>query len=74
MLIGKISSKGRITLPKTVREALGVKGGDWIDFQVRGDTLAVRRIGPFDHTFHAALSETMCEWTTPEDDEAFRCL
>jgi hypothetical protein len=31
-------------------------------------------VEPFDAEFHAALSVTLDEWNSPEDDEAFREL
>lgn len=33
-----------------------------------------RRAKPLDGAFHAALSETLTEWSSPEDEEAFRDL
>jgi len=31
-------------------------------------------VEPFDRAFHAALSETLTEWSSAEDEEAFRDL
>lgn len=42
----KISSKGQITLPKKVREALGVEPGDQVRFLILGDQ--VRLVKPVD--------------------------
>jgi antitoxin PrlF len=36
-----ITSKGQMTLPKEVREKLGLKSGDRVDVQVRDDGTAV---------------------------------
>lgn len=38
---GKISSKGQVTVPKEVRDAMGIKAGDSVDFVVTegGQTL-----------------------------------
>lgn len=33
----RVSSKGRVTVPKIVRDALGVKEGDVVVFRVDGD-------------------------------------
>ena len=35
----KVMAKGQITIPKDVREALGVSGGDRISFIVEGNTV-----------------------------------
>lgn len=42
----KVSSKGQITLPKRVREALGVGPGDQVRFLILGDQ--VRIVKPVD--------------------------
>lgn len=40
----KITSKGQITIPKAVRERLGVGPGDRLEFVIEGDRIAVRPI------------------------------
>jgi hypothetical protein len=39
-----------------------------------GKKVVLKRIEPFDATFHTALSETLVEWSSPEDEQAFRDL
>jgi AbrB family looped-hinge helix DNA binding protein len=43
----KVSSKGQITVPKVVREALGVKEGDEILFRVEGNRAVLARTASF---------------------------
>ena len=74
MNVSKLSTKGQITLPRKVREHLGAKSGDLIEYEIKNGVVTLRRLLPFDAAFHAALSATMDEWTTQEDDEAFRDL
>ncbi len=74
MQTSKLSSKGQVTLPKAVRDALGVQPGDLIAYEVEGDTVRLRRLEPFDAAFHAALSQTLDEWASEADEEAFRDL
>ena len=74
MNTSKLSIKGQITIPKEVREKLGVKPGDWIAYELENGTVSIRRVEPFDAEFHAALSETLGEWNSKQDDEAFRDL
>ena len=74
MLVTKISSKGQVTVPKKVRETLGAKLGDWIEYSVKGKVITLRKLESFDRSFHAALSDTMTEWNSAEDEEAFRDL
>ena len=43
-------------------------------YEVNDGVVSLRRLQSFDAPFHAALSDTLDEWNTPEDDEAFRDL
>lgn len=74
MQASKLSSKGQVTIPRKIREQLGAKAGDLIAYEIKNNVVTLRRLEPLDAAFHAALSTTMDEWATPEDDEAFRDL
>lgn len=74
MLLSKLSSKGQVTIPREIREAIRLKPGDMLTYELRDDIVMIRRVEPFDVRFHAAVSETLDEWTTAEDDQAFRDL
>jgi antitoxin PrlF len=74
VLVSRISSKGQVTLPKKVRDRIGAKPGDTIVYEIRGGVVNLKRADPFDAAFHAALSTTLEEWASPEDDEAFHDL
>lgn len=74
MLTSRLSSKGQVTIPKEVRERLGLEPGDLVSYEVQNGVVTLRRVEAFDAAFHAALSETLDEWTTAEDEEAFRGL
>jgi AbrB family looped-hinge helix DNA binding protein len=39
----KITSKGQVTIPAEVREALGLKKGDMLAFEVQAEYVVVRR-------------------------------
>ncbi len=39
----RMTSKGQVTVPKAVRDALGLKQGDQVVFRVNGDEAVVRR-------------------------------
>jgi antitoxin PrlF len=73
-LSSRLSVKGQITVPKEIRDLLALKPGDVIAYEVRNGTVILRRAEPFDTAFHEALSATLDEWATPEDEEAFRDL
>jgi len=74
MPTSRLSSKGQVTIPKTVRDRIRLKPGDTISYEMEGDVVRIRRLDPFDAAFHSALSMTLDEWTTQQDEEAFRDL
>ncbi|MGH7899636.1 MAG: AbrB/MazE/SpoVT family DNA-binding domain-containing protein [Candidatus Binatia bacterium] len=71
VLASRLSSKGQVTVPVAVRKALRVRPGDLLVYEVEGEQARLRRAEPFDAAFHAALSNTLEEWSSPEDEEAF---
>ena len=67
----KLSSQGQTTIPKEVRDSLQLEPGDQVLYELADGTVRLRRLDPLDAAFHAALSETLEEWTSAEDEEAY---
>ncbi len=44
MIIGKISKKGQIVIPKKIREKLGIKSGDGLIFRVKDNYIIIEKI------------------------------
>lgn len=74
MLLSKVSSKGQVTIPKQVREAIGIEYGDIVAYEIKDGVVTLKRGDPFDAAYYAAISKTLTEWTSPEDEEAFSDL
>ena len=74
MHTSRLSSKGQVTIPKDIREAIGLQPGNMIAYEVQNGSVILRRVEAFDAAFHEALSKTLEEWDSPEDEEAFRDL
>ena len=73
--LAKISSKGQVTVPVEVRKTLQLKTGDTLAWEVQEDgKISVRRVEPIDIDYISALSGTLSEWNSAEDDEAYRDL
>jgi AbrB family looped-hinge helix DNA binding protein len=74
-MISKLSRKCQVTIPKAVRDALGLAPGDLVAYETgeNGETV-IRRVDPFDVAYHSALENTLAEWMSPEDEEAFSDL
>ncbi|HEY1651438.1 MAG TPA: AbrB/MazE/SpoVT family DNA-binding domain-containing protein [Acidimicrobiales bacterium] len=43
----KVTSKGQVTVPKAVREALGIKEGDAVVFRVEGNRAVLAKTADF---------------------------
>ena len=51
MIIARVTSKGQVTIPKEVRERLGVHPGEDVGFEEKDDLLVIRKVvtkSPFD--------------------------
>ena len=73
--VGKITSKGQTTVPREIREALGVQAGDLLAWEIAEDGVArVRGLRPLDLDYLRALEQTLNEWGGAADEEAYRDL
>jgi len=70
----RLSSKGQVTIPVEVRERLHLEPGDTVVYEIDDERAVLRRAEPFDIAYHAALTDTLDEWASPDDEEAFRDL
>ena len=43
--VGTVTSKGQVTIPKEIRETLGVIEGDRLIFLVEGDKVVLKKVG-----------------------------
>ena len=71
MIHSRITSKAQTTIPRAVREALDLKEGDDLNYEIDGDRVVLTRAtGP--DPFMANFS-TFTEWTD-ETDSAYDVL
>lgn len=74
MEFSKITARGQTTIPKSIREAADLHEGDLIAFDLRGDDLVLRKVEFGSDRYLKGVSESMGEWSSPEDEEAWRDL
>lgn len=74
MLASKLTSKYQASIPKDIRERLGLRKGDSIVFEIIDNHVELRKASPIDWAYTESLESTLEEWNSPEDDEAFRDL
>lgn len=68
---GKLSAKARITLPRAVRTAMGVKPGDTLVYRISKGGVTLARAERLDRDYLKAVEATLTEWGSAEDAEAF---
>lgn len=73
--VSRLTSKHQATIPKEIRTHLHLESGDEILYELLPDnTVIVRKTYPLDISYLQALSSTMTEWESNEDEEAYKNL
>ncbi|GAB6064264.1 AbrB/MazE/SpoVT family DNA-binding domain-containing protein [Deferrisoma palaeochoriense] len=74
-MVTTLDSRGRTTIPKRVRSALGLSPGDRIVWTLEPDGCArVRRLDPGDEEYLSAVDGTLSEWGSDADEKAYKDL
>jgi AbrB family looped-hinge helix DNA binding protein len=73
--IAKVTTKYQATIPRAVREFLGVKQGDAVEYRIEKGEVILKRVAVPDVAYLKAVEKTLeAEWNSRADDEAFRDL
>jgi AbrB family looped-hinge helix DNA binding protein len=72
--IARVSSKGQMTIPKRIREVAQLAEGDVVAFAVEADRIILRKITSRRDEYLAGVEESLSEWTSAEDEHAWRDL
>jgi antitoxin PrlF len=71
----RLTSKSQATFPAAVRKSLHLKPGDTVIFEEQeAGTIRIRKAEPLDLEFLAALEGTLSEWSSDNDERAYRDL
>jgi len=70
----KLTSKYQTTIPQEVRELLLLQKGDEVVFELEGGRVVLRKATPFDLEYLASVESTLSEWTSENDEEAYKDL
>lgn len=71
MNLSTITQKGQTTIPLEIRKKLDLHPGDKVLFEIKNNDVVVKKISAFDYEYHRALSKTLSEWSSREDDDAY---
>jgi len=72
--ISKVTVKYQATIPREVREFLGVRQGDAVEYRIEGGEVKVARVTTPDSDYLAAVEKTLTEWDSTADNDAFKDL
>ena len=68
----KLTRKYQATIPEPVRRLLHLDAGDAIAFDIDEGKVSLRKARALDLAFTEAIEDTLGEWASDEDEEAFR--
>lgn len=74
MEVSRITARGQTTIPKRIRERANLSEGDLLSFEIEDDHLLIHKISPDRDDYPHAVSEGLNEWTSREDEDAWRDL
>ena len=74
MNVSTLTAKGQVTIPMAVREALGLKRGDLVSWELEGESVRLRLVSPLDLGYLLGVQAGLTEWGSDEDEVAFADL
>lgn len=72
--IAKITSKGQMTIPKAIRDAARLNEGDLVVVEIDQGRVTLRKVERPDDAWLESVAATLEEWSSPEDEAAWRTL
>ena len=73
--LSKLTTKYQATIPKEVREKLGLKAGDRLMFVEKDGEMTIKKVEGVDWQYLQAVSPTLePEWLSEEDERAYADL
>ena len=74
MDIARITAKGQMTIPKRIRDAAHLMSGDVLVLEVGDGRVTMRKLPSGEDRYLKGVQETLQEWNSPEDNDAWRDL
>ena len=74
MHFSTLTAKGQVTVPKAVRDALGLKRGDVLSWELDDQSVRLRVVSPVDLDYLRGVESGLSEWASDADEVAFAGL
>ena len=74
MDLATLTAKGQVTIPKAVRNALELKRGDLVSWELENESVRLRVVSPIDLGYLRGVQAGLTEWGSDEDEVAFANL
>jgi len=69
-----LTANGQVMVPKAVRDALGLKCGDVLSWELDDQSVRLRAVFPVDLDYLRGAEASLSEWSTDADEAAFAGL
>lgn len=73
-LVSKVTKKYQATIPQDVRKVLEIVQGDCVVFEIKSGQVVLKKAPSLDWNYLNAVAETLGEWESDADEEAYRDL
>ena len=73
-LTSKFTAKYQATIPQEVREQLNLKSGDRLLFVIEDGRVVIQKAASVDWDYLNAVTDTLEEWSSQADEEAYGYL
>jgi antitoxin PrlF len=73
-LTSKVTQKYQATIPQVVRKKLEIEKGDRIIFEIDNEKVVLKKLSPLDWEYLESVAQTLGEWSSIADEEAYRDL
>ena len=74
MDLSTLKAKGQVTIPKGVRDALGLKRGDLVSWELEGESVCLKVVSSLDLGCLSGVQAGLTEWGSDVDEVAFADL